>query len=194
MTVSKYAVLYGLSLSIQAATIRGVVMDPSGEPLPTAQIRALSWPEKSEIAKAASGRDGTYLIEVPRGRYAIESCLTGFLCVTYHPVNVSALDQVSFEFRLPLGPITGDTFAQEFLITGIVRLRGRPAEGYDVCLVRERAASPVCVLTETSGAYKASMPGGLYDLVVASPAGKIIWRKSIDLREVTRLNIEVETQ
>jgi hypothetical protein len=191
MIAFKYALVFvWVPVFIQAATVRGVVLDPGGMPLPTAQIRVLRWPTGLEEAKTMSNRDGEYKVEVPTGTYAVESCVPGFLCATYHPVHVNSLDVATFEFRLPLGPVIGDTFGAQFTVNGRVRTKGRPAERYDVCFATAQGKSPVCFRTGHFGTYKGSLSPASYNVTLVSPAGKILWSKSVDIHESTRLDID----
>lgn len=175
----------------QGATVGGVVLDPSRQPLPTAQVRLLKWPEGSEVNKTSSDKRGAYSLEVPRGEYSIEACLKGFLCVTYHPITLNTLGVAAFDFVLPLGMVVGDTFREEFLISGTIQTMGRPANEHEVCFSRDEAGDPVCVTTDMTGKYNAGLPAGSYRIAVASPAGKVVWRNTLVLRQDMRKDIDL---
>lgn len=168
--------LAGLALGQPGAPIHGRVLDgDSDEPVASASVRLLRWPDREEIAEAETDREGRFAFgDVPRGRYLLEAAKTGY----FDPLPQAARG------RIIAVPGAGEeaielALVRTAVITGkVFDAAGRPVRGLQVLAVVRRAypggirltPQGARTLTDDQGAYRLwGLPPGIYTVLLARP-------------------------
>lgn len=86
------AIVLAIGAAMEAATLRGLVKDDSGEGLPDATVRLLSARDSSYIKGTAADLDGNYSIDgLKAGKYIISASYLGYV-TSYANVTIGSAD------------------------------------------------------------------------------------------------------
>jgi hypothetical protein len=92
--------------AVASAQISGVVSDPSGAPIPAAQITAIQT-ANGRARTAKSGTDGAYILpQLPVGPYRLEVKAKGFGTYVQTGINLQVSDSPQVNVLLRLGQLT----------------------------------------------------------------------------------------
>src|SRR5260221_8952925 len=108
-SASKLAVLLSLvvvcSSLVHAATVTGNVKGPDGTPFEGAFVQAINAQTHITVS-VLSDKRGRYIVEnLPAGEYQVRVRAVGFTTDPHSAVNLSADQNVSFEFALQKGTV-----------------------------------------------------------------------------------------
>lgn len=172
--------LAGLALGQSGTGIQGRVVDgESGEPVASAAVRLLRWPDREEIAEAETDREGRFGFgDVPGGRYVLEAAKTGY----FDPLPEAARGRMVSTPRADNEPIEL-ALVRTAVITGkVLDASGRPVRGLQALAVVRRAypggirlaPQGARTLTDDQGAYRLwGLPPGIYTVLVTRPPQEI---------------------
>jgi hypothetical protein len=107
----------------------------------TAKANAGSQAPSYSISTDAAGKACKTL---PEGTYSVEAGLTGFLNVRYYPVRVALPYVVDLSYRLPNGPVGEGGVEQEAILSGTLRVDGKPLEDTKIWMWKN-SESPLLV-------------------------------------------------
>ena len=131
-----------------AATISGIVRDPTGAVIPGAEVQVFDVNGR-RVGRATTDRRGEYRIAVPEGRYQVRAQSQGFQTMNYNNVLVNSGRIRSLDIPLEVGAVAETVMVESEAFDAVARGRLRRE------LAKSAAAEPV-----VGGGYG----GGVFDV------------------------------
>ncbi len=103
MILGLWAVVPPVVAQEASATVTGVVSDPSGAAIPSAQINLTNL-NTAVVRTTKTNNDGAYaFLNVVPGRYTVQASAGGFASVTQSAVTLEVNQTATFDFHLAVG-------------------------------------------------------------------------------------------